>query len=82
MGDLNAKSLEWNNDKSNKAGEIIENCMKNTGMLCRNDGQPTRINTKSVINLVLLTPCINNKVKECTSVVHEAVRSDHMSVLL
>ncbi|CAG2213470.1 GABRA [Mytilus edulis] len=82
MGDLNAKSLEWNNDKSNKAGEIIENCMTKTGMLCRNDGQPTRRNTKSVIDLVLITPGINNKVKECTTLAHEDVRSDHICVLL
>ncbi|CAC5398447.1 unnamed protein product [Mytilus coruscus] len=82
MGDLNAKSLEWNNDKSNKAGEIIENCMTKTGMLCRNDGQPTRRNTKSVIDLVLITPGINNKVKECTTQAHEDVRSDHICVLL
>ncbi|VDH97606.1 Hypothetical predicted protein [Mytilus galloprovincialis] len=42
MGDLNAKSLEWNNDKTNKAGEIIENFLTKTDMLCVNDCQPTR----------------------------------------
>lgn len=82
MGDLNAKSLEWNNDKTNKAGELVEDLLTKTGMLCVNDGQPTRRNTSSVIDLVLITPEMNKVVQECTTLAYESIRSDHICVLV
>ena len=37
---------------------------------------------ESVIDLVLITEEINKRVKECSTLVHESVRSDHICVLL
>ena len=81
MGDLKAKSLEWNNQKTNKAGEIMEGLLNTSNLLCVNDGQPTRRNTTSVIDLVLVTPNIKDKLKECTTLSHENIRSDHVCLL-
>ncbi|CAC5356601.1 unnamed protein product [Mytilus coruscus] len=50
-------------------------------MLCVNDGQPTRQNTKSVIDLVIITPSTKNKVHNCSTLVHENIRSDHICIL-
>lgn len=54
-GDLNAKGQEWRNPKSNKAGELIENMLTKQNMICVNDCQPTRRNSDSVIDLVLMS---------------------------
>ena len=81
-GDLNAKSLEWNNTKVNKAGELIENMITKHDMICVNDGQPTRRNTDSVIDLFLMNSEFQQFLTSCDTLTHENIRSDHISVLM
>ncbi|XP_063409131.1 uncharacterized protein LOC134692603 [Mytilus trossulus] len=47
LGDLNAKSMEWNNPKENSHGKLLENCMTTSNLICTNDGQYTRRNSSS-----------------------------------
>ena len=55
-GDLNSKSLEWNNKKVNPCGTILEEHMHNNGLLCINDGLPTRRTSDSFIDLFIVSP--------------------------
>ena len=81
-GDLNSKSLDWNNRKSNTCGNILEEYMHRNGLLCINDGQPTRRNSDSVIDLFLVTPRVIPEVIMFETMTGEAIRSDHIGVLL
>ena len=80
-GDLNAKSQEWRNPKSNKAGELIENMLTKQNLICVNDCQPTRRNSNSVIDLVLMSSKFQKDLISCNTLTHESIRSDHISVL-
>jgi hypothetical protein len=42
LSDLNAKSYEWNNRKTNKHGKLLEESLANNNLICVNDGQATR----------------------------------------
>lgn len=79
-GDLFAKSQEWRNTKSNKAGELIENMLTKQN-ICVNDCQPTRRNSDSVIDLVLTSSEFQKHLTSCNTLTHESIRSDHISVL-
>ncbi|VDI80206.1 Hypothetical predicted protein [Mytilus galloprovincialis] len=48
VGDLNAKSFEWNNTVENKHGELLEQCMTTSRLICVNDEQATRRASSSV----------------------------------
>ncbi|CAG2202636.1 unnamed protein product [Mytilus edulis] len=80
-GDLNAKSQEWRNIKTNKAGELIENMLTKQDMICINDGQPTRRNSDSVIDLMLMNSNFQHNMISCDTLSHETIRSDHISIL-
>ncbi|CAG2201657.1 unnamed protein product [Mytilus edulis] len=82
LGDLNAKSFEWNNKTENKHGELLEQCMTKTSLICVNDGQATRRNCDSIIDLALISQNIYNIVEECTTLTHEKVTSDHICIML
>ena len=45
-----------------------------------NDGQPTRRNSSSVIDLVLCSAGLVQYSRECSTVSHEKVRSDHIAI--
>ena len=60
-GDLN----DWNNRKSNTCGNVLEEYMHRNGLLCINDGQSTRRNSDSVIDLFLVTPRVIPEVIMC-----------------
>ena len=77
-GDLNSKSLDWHNKKSNTCGNILEDYINRTGLLCINDGRPTRRQSDSVIDLFIVSP----RVAMCETMSHEVIRSDHIGVLL
>ena len=64
-GDLNSKSLEWNNKKVNPCGTILEEYMHNNGLLCINDGLPTRRTSDSVIDLFIVSPKVIPEVVFC-----------------
>ena len=81
LGDLNAKSVEWNNSQVNSGGLIVEEMMAKCNLICLNDGQPTRRNTNSVIDLVLCSARLVQYSKECSTLTHEKVRSDHIAVI-
>ncbi|CAG2203499.1 unnamed protein product [Mytilus edulis] len=72
VGDLNAKSFEWNNTVENKHDKLI----------CVNDEQATRRASSSVIDLFLISRQLFNDVKNCVTLTHEKVQSDHIAVLL
>lgn len=82
MGDLNAKSMEWNNRTQNKSGEVVEQMISNTNLICVNDGQPTRRKSDSVIDIVLISPNLAHMMESCDTLTHEQVKSDHIAVLL
>ena len=80
-GDLNAKSQEWNNIKANKSGELIEQMLTKQNMICLNDGQPTRRNSTSVIDLVLTSAQFQKCITSCDTLTHDTIKSDHISIL-
>ena len=43
--DLNSKSIEWNNKKSNVCGNLLEDYLHRSGLICVNDGKPVFTNT-------------------------------------
>ena len=53
LGDLNAKSKECHNSVANTAGSVVEDLMTTCNLVCYNDGQPTRRDSNSVVDLVL-----------------------------
>ena len=81
-GDLNSKSLDWNNRKANTCGLVLEEYMHRNGLLCMNDGQPTRKNSDSIIDLFIVTPRVIPEVVMCETMTCESIRSDHIGVLL
>ena len=82
VGDLNAKSYEWNNEEENRHGKILENCMSDNQLICVNDGQYTRRNSRSVIDLAIISKENYHIVLDCTTLTHEKVQSDHIAILL
>ena len=81
-GDLNSKSMDWGNKKSNANGILMEEYMHRNALLCINDGQPTRRLSDSVIDLFIVSPRVVPEVAVCETMTHESVRSDHIGVLL
>ena len=79
---MNAKCLDWNNKKTNTCGNILAEYMHRNGILCMNDGKPTRRNSDSVIDLFIVTPRVVPQVVMCETMTCEAIRSDHIGVLL
>ena len=47
MGDLNGKSLVWNNTTFDRHGELIEDMLANNRLIIHNDGQPTHEEVKA-----------------------------------
>ena len=82
MGDLNAKSLEWNNINTNKTGEIVEQFISTYNMVCVNDGQPTRKNSSSVIDSILMNASFKKSLESCDTLTHENIKLDHIGILL
>jgi hypothetical protein len=80
LGDLNAKSYEWNNRKTNKHGKLLEVSLANNNLICVNDGQATRRQYQSVIDLVIVSQDYYQNVLDCTTLNHERVQSDHIAV--
>ena len=79
MGDFNAKSMEWNNAQGNSKGIIVEEMLTKCNLICVNDGQPTKRNSSSVIDLVLCSAELVQYSRECSTLSHEKVRSDHIA---
>ena len=59
-----------------------EEYLHRNALLCINDGQPTRRLSDSVIDLFIVSPRVVPEVAVCETMSHEAVRSDHIGVLL
>ena len=53
-GDLNSKSIEWNNKKSNVCGNLLEEYLHRSGLICINDEKPTRRQSDSIIDLKII----------------------------
>ena len=81
-GDLNAKSQSWNNKKANPCGTLLDEYLLRNGLLCINDGQPTRRASDSVIDLFVVSPRVIPEVVMCETMTCENIRSDHIGVLL
>jgi len=69
IGDFNAKSYQWNNINENSHGKLLEDTMTQNKLICINDGQATRRQSKSVIDLALVMQCMYKKVIECSTLV-------------
>ena len=50
-------------------------------MICVNDCLPTRRNSDSIIDLVLMSSEFQKHLTSCNTLTHESIRSDHISVL-
>ena len=81
-GDLNCKIFEWNNNKSNTCGGILEEYLHRSGLLCMNEGLPTRRLSESVIDLFIVSPKLVSEIVRCDTLSKDRVRSDHVGVLL
>ena len=80
MGDLNAKSVEWNNAQGNSGGIFVEEMLTKCNLVCMNDGQPTRRTSSSVIDLVICSAGLVQYSGECSTLSHEKIRSDHIAI--
>ena len=80
-GDLNAKSLDWNNKNNNLCGTILEEYMHKNGLLCINDWLPTRRTSDSVIDLFIVSPKVIPNVVMCETMSCENIRSDLIGVM-
>ena len=81
VGDLNGKSPEWYNNTTDRHGEIIGDMLAANRLLVHNDGQLTRRGGPSVIDLTITSTALENLVTSCSTLTHESVRSDHISIL-
>ena len=52
VGDFNAKSREWNDPVCNERGGILEQLVTKCDLVVHNDGQQTRRQNNTVIDLV------------------------------
>ncbi|MEW8545066.1 MAG: reverse transcriptase domain-containing protein, partial [Candidatus Thiodiazotropha sp.] len=59
-----------------------EEMMSRNNLVCNNDGQPTRRESTSVIDLVLSSAEFAKYSLSSTTLTHEKIRSDHIAVLL
>ena len=74
--------FEWGNKKANTNGILTEEYLHRNALLCINDGQTTRRLSDSVIDLFIVSPLVVPEVAVCETMSHEAVRSDHIGVML
>ena len=81
LGDLNAKSKECHNSVANTAGSVVEDLMTTCNLVCYNDGQPTRRDSNSIVDLVLCSAELSKYSQSCTTLIHEKIRFDHIAVL-
>lgn len=84
LGDMNAHSHVWGSYKLNPTGKIFENILLNTGLVCLNNGSPTRFNPfssdPSAIDLTISTPNLLLKTEWFT---HEDLHhSDHYPIII
>ena len=82
MGDFNAKSREWNDPICNESGDILEDLISRCDLIFHNDGQQTRRNNNTVIDLILTSASPSHLVSSCCTLTHEKVRSDHIPIYL
>ena len=78
--DFNAKSREWNDPVCNESGEVLEQLMTKCDIVVHNDGQQTRRQNNTVIDLVLTSAPLTDLVSSCCTLTHEKVRSDHVPI--
>ena len=81
MGDFNGKSPEWFNNRTDENGRIVENILTDCNMVTHNDGQATRQNSNSIIDLIITDAGLSTYVKSCDTLSHENVRSDHIAII-
>ena len=60
----------------------MEDYLHRSGLICINDGKPTRRQSDSVIDLFIVSPRVVPEVAICETMSHEVIRSDHIGVLL
>ena len=70
LGDLNAKSTEWNNSQNNQSGIILTDILGEGNLTVHNDGQSTRRPSVSVIDLFATSSRLNHLVKTCNTLAH------------
>ena len=61
---------------------MLEDYMHNNGLLCINDGLPTRSTSDSVIDLFIVSPKVIPEVVMCETMACESTRSDHIAIQL
>ena len=54
--------------------------MTQNQLICLNDGQATRRNSNSIIDLALTTQTTYKKSLECNTLTHEYAKSDHIGI--
>lgn len=84
LGDMNAHSTMWGSYKQNNSGKTFENIILNSGLICLNNGEATRLNVysnnKSAIDLTIATPNFSIRTEWST---HEDLHySDHYPIMI
>lgn len=84
LGDMNAHSPVWGSYKQNVNGKLFENILLNSGLICLNNGSPTRFNPFSTvlssIDLSITTP--NLMIKTEWSTLDDLHHSDHYPIII
>ena len=74
--------MEWNNKKTSQIGILLKDYFHRNALVCINDGQPTQRVSDSVKALFIFSPRLVSAVAVCETMTHEAVRIDHIGVML
>ncbi|KAH3697181.1 hypothetical protein DPMN_084670 [Dreissena polymorpha] len=70
MGDFNGKSQEWHNSKIDEHRQILEDLLTECNLVTHNDGQATRRNSTSVIDLIITSSRLTTYIKTRDTLTH------------
>lgn len=81
MGDFNAKSRSWGNDKENKEGLVLEKLIDEHDFVVINNGEPTYQRNEGGTSILDLTIVSNNLANKCCwNTIRDTCGSDHMPI--
>lgn len=82
LGDFNAHSSLWGGDKTDHNGLVLEELMDRKGLVCLNDGSPTRVGMRvpSVLDLTLVSQSLAGQIiwEVCSE---STIGSDHYPIM-
>ena len=85
VGDFNAHNPLWGSKDRDKNGEAVEELMDRRGLVCLNDGRPTRFDIRtgrvSCIDLAIASPELAGK-GEWETIEENTLGSDHFPIVM